>query len=90
VSAIRPADAGRIRGWQAQRIVFSDVALSEALREYNRYIKVPIVLGDPSLATRRINGVFRIGDENAFLGSLQQGLHVKISKTDSQTMLQTQ
>ena len=89
VSAIRPADAGRIRGWQAQRIVFSDVALTEALREYNRYIKVPIVLDNPSLATRHINGVFRIGDEDAFLGSLQQALHVKVSKTDTQTVLQT-
>jgi transmembrane sensor len=88
-STIRPADTGRIRGWQAQRIVFSDVALTEALREYNRYIKVPIVLGNPSLATRRINGVFRIGDEDAFLGSLQQALHVKVSRTDAQTVLQT-
>ena len=89
VSAIRPADAGRIRGWQAQRIVFSDVTLTEALREYNRYIKVPIVLATPSLATRHINGVFRIGDEDAFLGSLQQALHVNVSKTDTQTVLQT-
>ena len=89
VSAIRPADAGRIRGWQTQRIVFSDVTLAEALREYNRYIKVPIALASPSLATRHINGVFRIGDEDAFLGSLQQGLHVKVSKTDTQTVLQT-
>jgi len=89
VSAIRPADAIRIRGWQAQRIVFRDKPLAQALQEYNRYIKVPIVLGSSALATRRINGVFRIGDEDAFLGALQQGLHVEASSTsDGQTLLQ--
>jgi transmembrane sensor len=87
VSPIRPADAVKIRGWQSQRIVFRDMEVGEALREYNRYSKIPIVLATPALATRHINGVFRIGDTNAFLGALQQGLHVKAVTTDSQIVL---
>ncbi|MEJ0036567.1 MAG: FecR domain-containing protein [Gammaproteobacteria bacterium] len=89
LSALRPADAARIRGWQAHRIVFSNLALAEAVREYNRYIAVPIVVGSPELATRRVNGVFQVGDQDAFLGALQRGLNVKVSKTETQILLQS-
>jgi transmembrane sensor len=87
-SAIRAADAGKVRGWLAQRIVFSNVALAEALADYNRYIKTPIVLGDPNLGAKRINGVFRMGDERAFLDALEQGLHLTATATPTGTVLQ--
>ncbi|MGB6310324.1 MAG: FecR domain-containing protein, partial [Steroidobacteraceae bacterium] len=87
-SALRSADAGKVRGWLAQRIVFSNLTLAEALADYNRYIKSPIVLADASLGTRRINGVFRIGDETAFLDALEQGLHMKATPTATGTLLQ--
>jgi transmembrane sensor len=87
-SAIRAADAGKVRGWLAQRIVFSNVALAAALTDYNRYIKTPIVLGDPNLGAKRINGVFRMGDERAFLDALEQGLHLTATATPTGTVLQ--
>lgn len=90
ISVPRPADVGRIRGWQASHLVFSDVSLAAALEDYNRYRTVPIVLGEPQLGERRINGVFRIGDEEAFLGALQQGLHVRVVRGDAQIVLQPQ
>jgi len=87
VSAPRPANVTRIRGWVAQRIVFSDEPLAEALADYNRYRTSPIVLADPALGSRHINGVFRIGDEQAFLGALEQGLQLKATRTDTQVVL---
>jgi transmembrane sensor len=75
-SAVRSADGARVHGWLAQRIVFSDVTLIEALADYNRYTKTPVVIGDPALGQRHINGVFRIGDQAAFINALEQGLHV--------------
>jgi transmembrane sensor len=87
-SAIRAADAGKVRGWLAQRIVFSNVALAAALTDYNRYIKTPIVLGDPNLGAKHINGVFRMGDERAFLDALEQGLHLTATATPTGTVLQ--
>jgi transmembrane sensor len=87
-SAVRSADAGKVRGWLAQRIVFSNVTLAEALADYNRYIKLPIVLGDQNLGARRINGVFRMGDEKAFLDALEQGLHITAITTATGTVLQ--
>jgi transmembrane sensor len=88
MSVIRKADIDKVRAWQAKRILIADEALSDALNDYNRYIKVPITIGDPALASRHINGVFRIGDEEAFLNALKQGLHVSVVRTDSTTVLQ--
>jgi transmembrane sensor len=84
VSEPRAADVGRIQGWEVHRIVFSDVTLAQALADYNRYSEVPIVLDAPGLESRHINGVFRIGDEQAFLGALEQGLHLKAERGDGQ------
>jgi transmembrane sensor len=88
VSELRPAEVNRIQGWRTQRMVFNDIALDTALAEYNRYSHKPIVLGNPALGARHINGVFHIGDEAAFLSALDQGLHLKATKGDAQTVLQ--
>jgi transmembrane sensor len=87
VSAPRPANVTRIRGWVSRRIVFSDEPLAQALEDYNRYSTAPIVLADPALGLRHINGVFRIGDEQAFLGALEQGLQLKATRSDAQIVL---
>jgi transmembrane sensor len=87
VSPPRAANVTKIRGWVSRRIVFSDEPLAQALEEYNRYSTAPIVLADPALGSRHINGVFRIGDEQAFLGALEQGLQLKATRRDSQILL---
>jgi transmembrane sensor len=89
-SAIRNADAGKVHGWLAQRIVFSNVTLADALADYNRYTKTPIVIGDPGLGGRRINGVFRIGDQAAFIDALEQGLHVTATPDGPRIVLRPQ
>jgi len=87
VSDLRPAEVNRIEGWRTQRMVFNDIPLASALEEYNRYTRTPIVLSSPALGSRRINGVFHIGDEAAFLSALDVGLHLKAAKGDAQTVL---
>jgi transmembrane sensor len=88
VSQLRPAEVNRIQGWRARRLVFNDIPLDTALAEYNRYRSTPIVLSDPALGSRHINGVFHIGDEAAFLSAMEKGLHLKANKGDTQTVLQ--
>ncbi|HTV76751.1 MAG TPA: FecR domain-containing protein [Steroidobacteraceae bacterium] len=90
LSELRPAEISRIQGWRTQHIVFDDVPLETALAEYNRYRRKPIVLGDPALGSRHVNGVFHIGDEAAFLSAMEQGLHLKAIKGDTQTTLQAE
>ena len=88
VSDLRPAEVNRIQGWRTQRMVFNDIPLETALAEYNRYTHTPIVLSNPALGSRHVNGVFHIGDEAAFLSAMEQGLHLKATKDDAQTVLQ--
>jgi transmembrane sensor len=88
VSELRPAEVNRIQGWRSQRIVFNDLPLAMALAEYNRYTHTPIVLSNPALGSRHINGVFHIGDEAAFLSALDQGLHLKATQGSAQTVLE--
>lgn len=88
LSPVRDAAAAKIRAWQAHHWVFNDETLSEALRDYNRYVDTPVEVRDPSLAERRINGVFRIGDSEAFLNAVEQALKAKATKTDSGILLE--
>jgi transmembrane sensor len=88
ISQLRPAEVNRIQGWRSQRIVFNDLPLATALAEYNRYTRTPIVLSNPALGSRHVNGVFHIGDEAAFLSALDQGLHLRATQGGAQTVLE--
>jgi transmembrane sensor len=83
-SPVRAGDLQRIEAWRAHRILFSDTPLSDAINEYNRYAAVPIVLQVDSLAPRRVHGVFRIGEEQAFIHALEQALPVRAVETPTQ------
>jgi transmembrane sensor len=79
VSPVRAADAERINAWHSGRIAFENVALQQALDEFNRYSVTPLVFHDPSLAELRISGVFRIDETEAFLRALDTafGIHAQ-------------
>jgi len=79
----QPANIARIQGWHIGRIVMKDMTLSDAIAEFNRYSRVPLRLGNPSLATLRITGVFRSGEPDAFLDAVEEafGLHVERTAT---------
>lgn len=80
LSRIQPADAARINAWRSGRIAFQDVVLPEALREFNRYGGTPIVLGDASLASVRVSGVFRIGETDALLSALNLAFRIEAER----------
>jgi transmembrane sensor len=86
-SAIRAADISRIRGWQSHKIIFNNITLADAIEEYNRYAKIPISLTDSDLASRRVHGVFKIGDEDTFVRTLEQALPLKVSSTEKKITL---
>ena len=88
VSPVRPADLEQIRAWQEQRLVFTDVPLRDAVAEFNRYLRTPVVLAGADIANRRISGVYRIGHEDAFLNALQQLYQVQVIRGEGQILLQ--
>jgi transmembrane sensor len=81
----RAADSARIRAWQSNHILFADKRLADAIQEFNRYSTVPIVLDAPALADRRVDGLFRVGDQNAFIHALERALPLR-AKRDPNTV----
>lgn len=71
------ADLRRIDAWRTRRLEFSDTPLTQAVEEFNRYSDTRVVVGTPDLETVRVSGVFRIGDTDGFLFSLEQALGVQ-------------
>ncbi len=56
VSEVQPLNANRIQAWHAGRIAFEDLPLRQALAEFNRYTRTPIVVRGTSLANLRSRG----------------------------------
>jgi transmembrane sensor len=87
VSPIQHADAGRINAWRSGRVAFDNVDLQQALREFNRYGGTPIVLGDDSLASMRVSGVFRIGETDALLRALSTAFEIEAERSGNEIEL---
>ncbi|MNE85161.1 hypothetical protein D3C80_1821290 [compost metagenome] len=58
-------------------MTFVDAPLGEAVAEVNRYLSRPVVLGEGVDAGVAVNGVFRVGDREAFVAAASGalGLH---------------
>jgi transmembrane sensor len=67
---IQIVDAARSVDWAKGQVFFTDESLPAAVAKMNRYGNGQIVVGDPSLARYRINGMFRSGDQEGFVDAL--------------------
>ena len=63
--------------WRSGYIYLDDTALSDAVREFNRYNEKSIVIGDPALASLRLGGNFRATNPIAFVRVLEHNFPVK-------------
>ncbi len=72
------ASARRIESWRKDRWSFDGWSLERAAREHNRYVNKPIRIDDAELAQKRISGVFRIGDTDAFLTAVSRNAHAEV------------
>lgn len=81
------ANLKRIQAWRTRRLEFSDTPLAEALEEFNRYSTTRVTIGTPELTSVRISGVFRIGDTDGLLFSLQDVLNVQAHTLSDEVIL---
>jgi transmembrane sensor len=86
LSPIEPADVARISSWQAQRVEFHDVSLTDAVDDFNRYSATQIVIGDSSVRDIRVSGVFRFGDTTGFTNALHDAFGIR-SATQGQSVV---
>jgi len=64
--------------WRSGRIELIDETLSDAIAEFNRYNRRRIVLLDPRIAPRRLDGFFRTDDIDGFARAVSATLDVPV------------
>jgi transmembrane sensor len=62
--------------WERGEILFRGMTLNQAIAEYNRYLKVKLVVQDPALGATRLGGTFHTTDPEAFLVALEDGFGI--------------
>ena len=70
-TVVRDVDVAKVTGWRDGRIFLEDLTLAGAVAEMNRYSPVQISIVDPQIAELRVNGMFRAGEQDAFVTALQ-------------------
>lgn len=69
-----------VTAWQKGEIILSDTALTEAVKEFNRYADVPIVLNGAEVEALRISGVFQTDKAAEFAVTVAELNGLKVRK----------
>jgi transmembrane sensor len=75
--------------WRRGTIILDDMPLPDALAAMNRYSMTQIVIHGPALQSRRVSGVFRIGDVETEALALERYFNLReTSRTDQAIILE--
>jgi transmembrane sensor len=69
------------------RLTFEDQTVADVARRFNSHNRIQIEISDPSLAARRISGMFPPDDPQSFVAFLQVAADVQVSQRDSTHIL---
>ncbi len=72
VEAVAPEVVHSLLSWQNRMTSFADVPLQEMVTRINRCNVLQLVLGDPQLGERKVGGVIKLNQVNAFVQLLEQ------------------
>jgi transmembrane sensor len=80
--AVTVVDSSRALSWADGRLVLENRSVADAIREFNRYNRIQIVIHDPQLAHRPISGVFNAADPESFIAFLSSVARVHVTRGD--------
>ncbi len=83
---VAKTDVTRELSWLQRRLVFDNARLAAVVTELNRYSSTKIVLGEPSLASVRVSGVFGVDDPGSIAGALSNYGLVRIAESTNATI----
>jgi transmembrane sensor len=72
IEAAVPVDPARVTAWQAGLLIFHEQPLSDVVDEVNRYRAGKIIITNPELKRRIVNGTFQISKLDNFVPQVQQ------------------
>jgi transmembrane sensor len=73
--------------WRTGYLIFRDMALADAVAEFNRYNTRKILIDDPTVAAIRVSGKFRSTQFEAFVRLLEEGFPVRAQNVDDRIVL---
>jgi transmembrane sensor len=76
-----------VTAWQRGTIILDDMPLPEALAAMNRYSTTQIVIHSPALQSRRVSGVFRIGDVETETIALERYFNLRETSRSDQAIV---
>jgi len=79
-ASVRPAHAEDAMAWQQGHLVYRDAALSDIVRDLNRYSDVPIRISDASITHLTFSGSLKIEPTNAMLDTLEKFLPINVTE----------
>lgn len=71
----------------SNQLTFDDQTVADVARRFNSHNRIQIEISDPSLAARRISGIFPPDDPQSFVAFLQVAADVQVSQRDSTHIL---
>jgi transmembrane sensor len=69
---VRDIDVAKVTGWRDGRIFLEDLSLEDAVDEMNKHSAMQIRVDNEALLRIRVNGMFRAGEQEAFVAALEQ------------------
>lgn len=78
LGAVAAVNPGGIAPWRKGLIRFASTPLAEAVREFERYGAVNLIVADPEVARMPIGGSYRVDDPAAFAQALPHILPVRL------------
>ncbi len=72
ISSMTEAEIAARLAWRVPRLEFGGMDLAHAVALMNRHNRMQIILGDPSIGTLRVSGVFRSDNPEGFVSILEQ------------------
>ncbi len=80
VRAMDADDVDRLLAWRDGMLSFGDVALATAVRAFDRYGPVRIVIADPRLAQQKVTGLFKANDPDGFATAIASSFGAAVSR----------
>jgi transmembrane sensor len=76
IGSPRAVDPAQAAAWRRGRLIFDDVALSDVVTALNRYRRNRAVILDPTLAARKVSGIFQADQADLALATIARDLGV--------------